>query len=268
MEDFRGNNLQKWIFFPFCFGKHSFFLRVLVCAKGIVYMDLPFPKRWVYFNSVRRMLLTATEELKYWLPAGLLADRVIFFPSELYSLTQPHSAPHPLSTLVLCGVFPRNHLPECLGCTLRLVHTRDICSCRTGQGKDWFFFSPFLLSFGCLKITLINFVESLVCSHHGIALCADLLRAIFRYGFWNTMWPESDNFWTTNHVFDTDSLRGFGAFYSCFLTYRMKTDILICLVRASARVDKYWRHWFKLNFILFYFSTVILLLLFLRCLPL
>lgn len=44
-----------------------------------------------------------------------------------------------------------------------------------------------LLSFSCLKITLINFVESLVCSHDGIALCADLLHAIFRYGFWNTM---------------------------------------------------------------------------------
>lgn len=115
---------------------------------------------------------------------------------------------------------------------------------------DFFFFFSFLLSFGCLKITLINFVESLVCSHHGIALCADLLHAIFRYGFWNTMWPESDNFWTTNHVFDTDSLRGFGAFYTCFLTYRVKTDILICLVRASARVDKYLRRWFKLNLIL------------------
>lgn len=163
--------------------------------------------------------------------------------------------------------MPSTHLPHwcCVGFSpgtislrawaahLRLVHTRDICSCRTGQGKDWFFFSPFLLSFGCLKITLINFVESLVCSHHGIGLCADLLHAIFRYGFWNTMWPESDNFWTTNHVFDTDSLRGFGAFYGhCFLTYRMKTDILVCLVRASARVNKYLRHWFKLNLILLF----------------
>lgn len=213
-------------------------------------MDLPFPKRWVCF-CVRRMLLTATEEPKYWLPAGPLADRVIVFPSELYSLL--HCAPHPPSTLVPCGVFPRSHLPECLGCTRGLAHTRDICSCRTGQGNDWFFFFfSFLLSFGCLKITLINFVESLVCSHHGIALCADLLHAIFRYGFWNTMWPESDNFWTTNHVFDTDSLHGFGAFYGCFLTYRMKTDILICLARSSARFNKYLRHWFKLNLILLF----------------
>lgn len=121
-----------------------------------------------------------------------------------------------------------------------------------GRAMVDFFFFPFLLSFGCLKITLINFVESLVCSHHGIALCADLLHAIFRYGFWNTMWPESDNFWTTNHVFDTDSLHGFGAFYSCFLTYRTKTDILICLVRASTRFNKYLWHWFKLNLILLF----------------
>lgn len=32
----------------------------------------------------------------------------------------------------------------------------------------------------------------------------------------------------------------------------MKTDILICLVKAAARVKKYLRHWFKLNFILLF----------------
>lgn len=213
----------------------------MVCAKGTVYMDLPFPKRSFCFcvNSNRRTQVLAS----CWSPC---------WQGHPPSLIQPHCASHPPSTLVPCGVLPWNHLPECLGCKLGLVHTRDICSCRTGQGNDWFFFFPFLLSFGCLKITLINFVESLVCSHHGIALCADLLHAIFRYGFWNTMWPESDNFWTTNHVFDTDSLHGFGAFYSCFLTYRMKTDILICLVRASTRFNKYLWHWFKLNLILLF----------------
>lgn len=144
MENSRGNNFQREIFFPFYLGKHLFFPRVLVCAKGIVYMDLPFPKRWFCF-CVRRMLLTATEGLKYWLPDDSLADRVILFPSELYSLIQLCCATHPPSTLVLCGVFPRNHLPGCLGCTLRLVHPTHICSCRTGQGKDWFFF--FLLAF-------------------------------------------------------------------------------------------------------------------------
>lgn len=53
-----------------------------------------------------------------------------------------------------------------------------------GRARAGFYLLAF---FGCLKITLINFVESLVCSHDGIALCADLLHAIFRYGFWNTM---------------------------------------------------------------------------------
>lgn len=161
--------------------------------------------------------------------------------------------------------FPQEpkHLPVRLGCKLGLVHTSNRGSCRTGQGKGWFF--SFLFFFGCLEITLINFVETLVCSHDGTALCADLLQAIFRYGFWNTMWPESDNFWTTNHVFDTESLSVFGAFYSCFLTYRMKTDILICLVKAATRV-KYLRRCFKLNFVLLFWLLLVVVLLFLRCL--
>lgn len=219
----------------------------MVCAKGTVYMDLPFPKRSFCFcvNSNRRTQVLAS----CWSPCW-----------------QGHPPPQWavfLNTATLC--FPPTfHTGAVWGSPLEpspWVPGLQTGSCPY-QGhlllQNWagqwliFFFFPFLLSFGCLKITLINFVESLVCSHHGIALCADLLHAIFRYGFWNTMWPESDNFWTTNHVFDTDSLHGFGAFYSCFLTYRTKTDILICLVRASTRFNKYLWHWFKLNLILLF----------------
>jgi len=117
------------------------------------------------------------------IPADPFIGRILLFPIELYSLVQPHRALHPPSMLLLCGVSPRNGSISLRAWAADWGLSAPAMSAlgELGRARADFFSSP--LSFGCLKITLINFVESLVCSHDGTALCADLLHAIFRYGF-------------------------------------------------------------------------------------
>lgn len=143
MEDFRGNNFQQGIFFPVCLGKHSFFPQESWSVPRVLFTwTFLFQKDGFVSGGVRRMLLTATEELKYWLPAGPLAGMVILFPSELHSLTKPLCAPTHLPHWCCVGLSPGTTSLSAWAAHWGLFITETSALAELGRARIDVFFFP------------------------------------------------------------------------------------------------------------------------------